>query len=317
MLAWLDGRALGQFAPGQHPWVQNPLPASVFEAKQQKCLAEGIYFEARGEPEAGQAAVAQVILNRVRNPAYPENRSAASSTRIENWRHRCQFSFACDGRSERIAEQRQWETAQRVARDVTRRQNLDRGGRRLHPLPRQLRAARLGAAHDQGGHDRRASLLSHALRRLVVTSNLFSHRAVGKRAARRAFRLSHERVRAKSSSDELSIRLASSRWLFLKRWRVRIWAIRISGSRKKIFASLPDRGRVVVKLTPEQQSIMAEAEPEIFTPVKGGWGNQGWTAVDLKAVDTVTMKSALLTAWRNVAPKKLVAALAPSDPRRA
>jgi hypothetical protein len=76
--------------------------------------------------------------------------------------------------------------------------------------------------------------------------------------------------------------------------------------RKKIFASF-DRGRVVVKLTPEQQSIMAEAEPGIFAPIKGGWGNQGWTAVDLKAVDTVTMKSALLTAWRNVAPKKLVA----------
>jgi hypothetical protein len=79
--------------------------------------------------------------------------------------------------------------------------------------------------------------------------------------------------------------------------------------RKKIFASFPDPSRLVVKLTPEQQSIMVDAEPGIFTPVKGGWGNQGWTAVDLKAVDSVTMKSALLTAWRNVAPKKLVAAL--------
>jgi hypothetical protein len=77
--------------------------------------------------------------------------------------------------------------------------------------------------------------------------------------------------------------------------------------RKKIFASLPDASRVVVKLTPEQQSIMTEAEPDIFTPIKGGWGNQGWTAVDLKAVDMVTMKSALLTAWRNVGPKRLVA----------
>ena len=38
---------------------------------------------------------------------------------------------------------------------------------------------------------------------------------------------------------------------------------------------------------------MAEAEPKIFAPVKGGWGNQGWTSVDLEAVDTVTMKSAL------------------------
>jgi spore germination cell wall hydrolase CwlJ-like protein len=118
VLAWLDGRALGQFAPGQHPWVQNPLPAGVLEAKQQKCLAEGIYFEARGEPESGQAAVAQVILNRVRNPAYPKT-ICGVVYQNQNWRNRCQFSFACDGRSERIAEQREWETAKRVARDVT------------------------------------------------------------------------------------------------------------------------------------------------------------------------------------------------------
>jgi hypothetical protein len=118
VLAWLDGRALGQFAPGQHSWVQNPLPASVFDAKQQKCLAQGIYFEARGEPESGQAAVAQVILNRVRNPAYPKT-ICGVVYQNEKFRNRCQFSFACDGRSEKIAEQRQWETAKRVGRDVT------------------------------------------------------------------------------------------------------------------------------------------------------------------------------------------------------
>jgi hypothetical protein len=118
VLAWLEGRALGQFAPGQHSWVQNPLPASVFDKKQQKCLAEGIYFEARGEPEVGQAAVAQVILNRVRNPAYPKT-ICGVVYQNQKFRNRCQFSFACDGRSERIAEQRQWETAKRVARDVT------------------------------------------------------------------------------------------------------------------------------------------------------------------------------------------------------
>ncbi len=118
VLSWLDGRALGQFAPGQHPWVQNPLPVSVFEAKQQKCLAEGIYFEARGEPDSGQAAVAQVILNRVRNPAYPKT-ICGVVYQNERHRHACQFSFACDGRSEVIAEQRQWDTARRIARDVT------------------------------------------------------------------------------------------------------------------------------------------------------------------------------------------------------
>jgi hypothetical protein len=118
VLTWLEGRALGQFAPGQHDWVQNPLPASVHDAAEQKCLAEGIYFEARGEPEDGQAAVAQVILNRVRNPAYPDT-ICGVVYQNERWRNRCQFSFACDGRPERIRSRKAYETAERIALDVT------------------------------------------------------------------------------------------------------------------------------------------------------------------------------------------------------
>lgn len=118
LAAWLDGRAPAQFAPGQHPWLQNPLPASVYAQKQQKCLAEGIYFEARGESESGQAAVAQVILNRVRNPAYPKT-ICGVVYQNERRRHKCQFSFACDGRAEIIRSKRAWKTAQRIGREVT------------------------------------------------------------------------------------------------------------------------------------------------------------------------------------------------------
>ena len=118
VLDWLDGRALGQFAPGQHPWVTNPLPASVHQTKQQRCLAEGIYFEARGESQTGQAAVAQVILNRVRNPAYPDT-ICGVVFQNETRRHGCQFSFACDGRPEKITEQGPWKKAQQIAADVT------------------------------------------------------------------------------------------------------------------------------------------------------------------------------------------------------
>jgi hypothetical protein len=118
VLTWLEGRALGQFAPGQHEWVRNPLPASVFEEKEQECLAEAIYFEARGEPEAGQAAVAQVVLNRVRNPAYPDT-ICGVVYQNEKWRNRCQFSFACDGRPERIRSQAEYQTAERIALEVT------------------------------------------------------------------------------------------------------------------------------------------------------------------------------------------------------
>jgi hypothetical protein len=115
---WLDGRTPGQFAPGTHAWLQNPLPASVYATKQQKCLAEGIYFEARGEPESGQAAVAQVILNRVRNPAYPDT-ICGVVYQNEKRRHKCQFSFACDGRAEIIRSQEAWKTAERIGGEVT------------------------------------------------------------------------------------------------------------------------------------------------------------------------------------------------------
>jgi spore germination cell wall hydrolase CwlJ-like protein len=118
VLTWLNGRALGQFAPGQHEWVQNPLPAGVFDDKQQKCLAEAVYFEARGEPDAGQAAVAQVVLNRVRNPAYPDT-ICGVVYQNQRSRGRCQFSFACDGRPERIRSQQAFRTAERIALEVT------------------------------------------------------------------------------------------------------------------------------------------------------------------------------------------------------
>ena len=75
--------------------------------------------------------------------------------------------------------------------------------------------------------------------------------------------------------------------------------------RNKIFATLPQDDRAVVKLTREQQEMLTAAEPRIFQPVKGGWGRQGWTTVQLPAADEVTVRSALLTSWRNVAPAGL------------
>ena len=87
-------------------------------ASEQKCLAEGIYFEARSEPEEGQAAVAQVILNRVSSGLYP---SSVCGVVFQNQqRHNaCQFSFACEGKALRITEPDAWARAERVAREVT------------------------------------------------------------------------------------------------------------------------------------------------------------------------------------------------------
>jgi hypothetical protein len=77
---------------------------------------------------------------------------------------------------------------------------------------------------------------------------------------------------------------------------------------KRIFATLgyPDRSWGMVKLTPEQQSVLVEAEPEVFRPVPGGWGKRGSTNVRLTAADETTLQSALTLAWRNVAPKSLL-----------
>jgi spore germination cell wall hydrolase CwlJ-like protein len=84
---------------------------------QRKCLAEGIYFEARGESETGQAAVAQVILNRVRNPVYPNSICGVVYQNMQ-WHNRCQFSFACDGIPNRIRSPYAWRVATRIANNV-------------------------------------------------------------------------------------------------------------------------------------------------------------------------------------------------------
>ncbi|MBN9254314.1 MULTISPECIES: cell wall hydrolase [unclassified Mesorhizobium] len=113
-----NGRFIPPMSKGDHSWIQTPLPASVFSASEQKCLANGIYFEARSEPVRGQAAVAQVILNRVRNPAYPKS-ICGVVYQNDNWLNRCQFSFACDGRKKRIDDPASYKTAQEVAMAVT------------------------------------------------------------------------------------------------------------------------------------------------------------------------------------------------------
>jgi hypothetical protein len=73
--------------------------------------------------------------------------------------------------------------------------------------------------------------------------------------------------------------------------------------RDKIFATLwPEEGRGVVLLTPEQQKVLAELKPTVFTSVPGGWGRRGSTNVNLQTADELSLTSALLMAWRNKAP---------------
>lgn len=86
-------------------------------SKEQRCLAEAVYFEARSESEEGQAAVAQVVLNRVKSGLYP---SSICGVVYQN-RHRhlaCQFTFACEGKALRVTEPEPWDRAKRIASAV-------------------------------------------------------------------------------------------------------------------------------------------------------------------------------------------------------
>ena len=76
----------------------------------------------------------------------------------------------------------------------------------------------------------------------------------------------------------------------------------------KIFATLglEKEGYGVLLLTPQQQAGMVEDEPQIFSPVPGGWGRKGSTRVRLAKVAPDILEAALRTAWLRKAPKRLL-----------
>jgi hypothetical protein len=76
----------------------------------------------------------------------------------------------------------------------------------------------------------------------------------------------------------------------------------------KIFATLgyPDGAWAMVKLSLEDQHNFVQTYPAIFQPVPGGWGRKGATKVNLGRGGAATVRLALIAAWRNTAPKRLV-----------
>ena len=84
-------------------------------AKSEKCLAEAVYFEARGEAVRGQIAVAQVVMNRTFSGFYP---STVCGVVYQN-KHRhyaCQFTFACDNVADVVREPDMWDRAKKIAK---------------------------------------------------------------------------------------------------------------------------------------------------------------------------------------------------------
>lgn len=115
----------------------TPSPAAPFRlggaleaSREMECLSQAVYYEARGETPAGQAAVAQVVLNRVRHPAFPKTVCGVvfqgANSRV------CQFSFACNGAMRRTVEPAAWRRAERVAHKALSGEVMAEVGRATH-----------------------------------------------------------------------------------------------------------------------------------------------------------------------------------------
>ncbi len=109
--------------PGQPDYASLISPKAA--KRELKCLAEAIYFEARSESEEGQIAVAQVVLNRVKSPLYPN--TICGVVYQNSHRHlACQFTFTCEGKKLRITEPAPWRQAVRLAKAVLAGDAYDR-----------------------------------------------------------------------------------------------------------------------------------------------------------------------------------------------
>ncbi|MBL0924510.1 MAG: cell wall hydrolase [Sphingomonadaceae bacterium] len=108
-LAALVGESVGAAA---RPFAMRA--GTVEHSRALKCLTDAIYYEAANEPDAGQRAVAQVILNRMRHPTYPNSVCGVIYQGSERATG-CQFSYSCDGSMARIPARASWLRAQRVA----------------------------------------------------------------------------------------------------------------------------------------------------------------------------------------------------------
>jgi spore germination cell wall hydrolase CwlJ-like protein len=103
----------------RHPMspAQRLKLSGASRARAERCLANAVYFEARDEPVRAQVAVAQVVLNRAFSPYYP-NDVCGVVYQNSNRHLACQFTFACDGKSEAIKEPDAWDRARKIAAET-------------------------------------------------------------------------------------------------------------------------------------------------------------------------------------------------------
>lgn len=102
--------------PAARPF-KAPAVQSVAYARALECLTQAIYYEAAREPVDGQRAVAQVVLNRVRHPAYPSSVCGVVYQGSERDTG-CQFTFTCDGSLARAPMRSYWDRARKIAHEA-------------------------------------------------------------------------------------------------------------------------------------------------------------------------------------------------------
>lgn len=107
----LNPELLESYAANYVPTVRKVKTAN----DERLCLTQAIYHEARGESEKGQWAVANIIINRALSNKYPATLCGVVFQNADNGYHRCQFTFACDGRSDMGTERAAWNRAAKMA----------------------------------------------------------------------------------------------------------------------------------------------------------------------------------------------------------
>ena len=100
------------------------------------CLAMNVYHEARSEPMVGQYAVAHVVINRVESSRWPDDICSVVHQGLSKGKHRCQFSWYCDGKSDKTYEELAWAKALVVADNVLtgRVADVTKGATHYHAL---------------------------------------------------------------------------------------------------------------------------------------------------------------------------------------
>ena len=105
-------------APAYVAITPSPIVFAPVQEDQSECLAEALYYEARGEGTEGEKAVAEVVLQRMRDRNYPHTICGVVYEGVQPHNRACQFSFACDGALRRPKEPTTWMRVRHLAEAI-------------------------------------------------------------------------------------------------------------------------------------------------------------------------------------------------------